>query len=135
MREIECRKGFTLVEVMIVLTIIGIFVALMLPLFLDKAHGFELQKPLAADDATISKVAKVLRYDKDQTVTVMIYIAVWTHDNVDVHMANSKKVKAKLIKAGISTHRISYLFANEGGPRDRPVESPPVVDGVYLILD
>jgi len=139
MKETDCRKGFTLFELLIVIAILGIFATLMIPWFLDDADGMELQKVFLASDASIQEAARAMRTDTEQTIVVMIYAAAWTADDkgydlIEALMDEQTKVMAKFVKLGISSARVSLLIANKGGLENDGVTAP-AQDGIYLYLE
>ena len=140
MKEIECRKGLTLVELMIVIAILGIFAALFIPRFLSNADGMELQKVFIASDDNIRTAARAMRTDIEQTVVVMIYAATWTatgdgYDFIEALMKEQTEVMAKFVKLGISSARVSLLIANKGGLEYYDTTPAPAHDCIYLYLE
>ena len=128
------QGGFTLVELLCVLAIIGILIMVVAAQFGDEAHGAEIQKLMPADDTSVKEVVKLLRQDPHQTVIVLTYAANWVMDTIDPLMDESKVVFRTLIDAGIPEQRITWTFANKGGLMEDPMPTPPK-DGVYLYLE
>jgi len=128
------KKGSTLIKLLIVGCIIGIVATWVVPALFDEAHGMETQALMAADDATVSKVVRILRMDKYQTVTIMAYSPEWTIGTVDPVLDQARKVLNTLHNAGIYANRITMLFANKGGLAEDPMPIP-ATEGVYLYLD
>jgi len=134
MREIECRKGFTLVELLIVLAILAILGALFIPMIDGKAHGAELGQFLLAEDDTMAEVAHAAQSDPHQTLTILVYAKTWDVEKVDTLLDKAAAVQAKLISHRIPVHRINLHLANEGGLKEDGTTAP-ASDGVYISLD
>jgi type II secretory pathway pseudopilin PulG len=128
------QQGFTDFEMVITIVCILILALIALPNFIGDANGMELQKYMAADDATIKEVAQAMRNDQEQTVVVMSYAVTWNYDKADEVIDKSTAVQAKLIKLGVAKYRIVIGMANKGGLEMEGSSLPPA-DGVYLYLE
>ena len=128
------RKGFSLFEVIIVLGVLAISATLVVPTFVN---GMELQTLMSSDDATVVKIAKAMRYDPHQTVTVIVYSKTWYPsdlDKIDEFMDKRDQVVKRLVNLGIYKHRIMTLLANESGLIG-DITPTPAAEGVYIYLD
>lgn len=128
------KKGFTLIELLAVMAILAIFAALMIPQFLDEAHGLEINKPVLATDGNVNEFIRALKHDASQTVTVMAYAAVWNKDTVDDHMDELRAVQMKLYNGGVAMQRINIHLANEAGLKEDGTPTPSA-NGIYISLD
>jgi prepilin-type N-terminal cleavage/methylation domain-containing protein len=126
------KKGFTAVELLILIVVLGILATfIIIPAI---SNGMELQKLMPVDSETLALVSKAMKQDFSVTVTVVVYQAVWTHENTSNAVDDGKATVGLLKKRGISTSRIRLLFANKEGLIEDTVPAPKE-DGVYLYLE
>lgn len=128
------KKGFTLIEVMITVAIIAILLAIMIPAFIDKANGMEIQKLMPADDATVKEVARLLEQDPYLTVVLLTYATDWNTEITAPLIKESKVVFRTLVDKGVLNRQINWLFANSGGLTGDAMPTP-AADGIYLYLE
>ena len=138
------NRGFTLVELVIVIAIIGILFAIAAPHIFDRAHGqvMEIGKYMPVNDAIIADVAKAMKHDTSMRVTVLSYVPEgWTHDLVDKYIKIQRETISKLKQRGVARHRIIFGMANKGGLQSidhvdlGDYVTPPEEAGVYLVLE
>ena len=128
------QRAFTIVELVIVITILAIFLALFIPTFMKSARGMELGKYYPADDANIATIASAMRTDLEQTVVIVLYAKNWDGDTADALVDEAAEVAAKFVKLGIANIRVHhYLFGNKGG-FELDGKALPLADGVWLSL-
>lgn len=125
------KKGFTLVELMITLTVL---LALLLPGWLDKAHGMELGKYYEASQTNLNVVSSLMRGDPILTVIVVIYAKEWTVDGRETDMVGPGMKYTNILIGKFGGQRVSVLLANEPGLKEDPMPVPPK-NGVYFYLD
>lgn len=138
MKEIECRKGFTTIELVLAIAILAMLANIVVLAIVPSAHGAEIitlesQKLLPANDNMAKAVIRQLEQDPKLNVIVLAYVSEWAFETVDPSIEESKRIFRTLIDAGISDSRITWLFANKGGLEEDPIHTPSV-DGTYLIL-
>ena len=125
-------------------TMLGLGVALAAFVFvwIAQANALEVHKMYVIDDEIISDIASAMRHDASQTVTIVAYAEVWTHDTVDELIPKARDAQRKLVDKGIGINRINLLFSDATGfaPENEKLLGgkaypKPFADGVYLCLD
>ncbi len=77
--KIQYKKGFTLVEIMIVVAIIGIIIAIAVPAFLrarEQSRGTACQENLAKIDGAVEQYALENKLGQGESVTVADLVGV-----------------------------------------------------------
>jgi prepilin-type N-terminal cleavage/methylation domain-containing protein len=133
------NKGFTAIELMIVICIVGVLAAIFIPWFAGEAHGAELNLPLAPTVSNLEDVAATIANDPTRLITVMVYSENWSADDVGYKKIESflddmDRVMDALVRLGVQSGRINMLLANLGG-LEFTNSSIPEKDGVYVILE
>jgi prepilin-type N-terminal cleavage/methylation domain-containing protein len=133
------NKGFTAIELMIVICIVGVLAAIFIPWFTGEAHGAELNLPLAPTVSNLEDVAATIANDPTRLITVMVYSENWSADDVGYKKIESflddmDRVMDALVRLGVQSGRINMLLANLGG-LEFTNSSIPEKDGVYVILE
>ncbi len=127
-------------------TIAGLIVMVAVFAFVWYAQALEVMKPYPADYDMIARMAKAMRHDNAQTVTLAIYAKEWTNEKAVKLMNEAKNVERTFKRLGISKSRINILIADDSGFVGNEAIDPdvlfpssgiprPPADGVYLILD
>ena len=126
-------KGFTLIELMIVIVIIGVMAVFVIPYALKDANGAERFIPQLATNENIDSVVTIMKNDAGLKVNLMTHLANWTNDGADIHLDQAQVVESELRSKGITKDRIIPHYSNKDGLVSK---TDPVIpaDGVYLLL-
>ena len=114
------KKGFTLSELLIVVAIIGVLVAISIPIFTSQLHKAEV----ATDWANVRAYYAEIQADYISTGKYNPAVKVDWHSNSSydwnsITFLNGKKIKLKTGKCGVSFtdglgYSIEYTCKNEG---------------------
>lgn len=127
------EKGFTMMELIMLIAIVALLSAVIIPMFVNPAHGMDLRTYYKATPENEHEIVKILRRDSSLTVVVVIYAKEWKKDGKEMNMISPGVRTAARLNRQFGA-RVSVLIANSPGLVEDPMPTP-AENGVYLYLD